>query len=52
MREFESYVFDGHASVMDGSMGILPRRLMVDDDDLSRAQTLLRDGLEAAAPDL
>jgi hypothetical protein len=38
----ESVVFDTHASVMDGSMGFLPRRLMVPDQDFARAQTLLR----------
>ena len=38
----ESVVFDAHASVMDGSMGILPRRLMVADEDYPRAQALLR----------
>jgi hypothetical protein len=38
----ESIVFDAHASIMDGSMGILPRRLMVSDDDAARAETLLR----------
>ena len=43
----ESVVFDAHASVMDGSMGFLPRRLMVLDEDLARAETLLR----AAVPD-
>ena len=43
----ESVVFDAHASVMDGSMGFLPRRLMVTDEDFSRAETLLR----AAVPD-
>ena len=34
--------FDTHASVMDGSMGFLPRRLMVLDEDFDRAQKLLR----------
>jgi hypothetical protein len=38
----ESVVFDTHASVMDGSMGFLPRRLMVLDEDFDRAQKLLR----------
>lgn len=38
----ESVVFDAHASVMDGSMGFLPRRLMVGDDDFARADALLR----------
>jgi len=40
-------VFDAHASVMDGSMGFLPRRLMVLDEDFARADTLLR----TAVPD-
>ncbi len=43
----ESVVFDGNASVMDGSMGFLPRRLMVLDEDFSRAEALLR----AAVPE-
>jgi hypothetical protein len=43
----ETVVFDTHASVMDGSMGFLPRRLMVTDEDFSRAESLLR----AAVPD-
>ena len=43
----ESVVFDTHASVMDGSMGFLPRRLMVLDEDFARADTLLR----TAVPD-
>ena len=43
----ESVVFDAHASVMDGSMGFLPRRLMVLDEDFARAETLLR----AAVPE-
>ena len=44
----ESVVFDTHASIMDGSMGFLPRRLMVADDDFSRAQALLRDAVPEA----
>jgi hypothetical protein len=38
----ESVVFDTHASVMDGSMGFLPRRLMVLDEDFDQAEKLLR----------
>jgi hypothetical protein len=34
--------------VMDGSMGFLPRRLMVLDEDFSRAQALLREALPGA----
>ena len=37
----ESVVFDAHASVMDGSMGFMPRRLMVLDEDFDRAHKLL-----------
>jgi hypothetical protein len=44
----ESVVFDTHASVMDGSMGILPRRLMVTDEDFARAETLLRAAIPEA----
>lgn len=46
----ESVVFDGHMSVMDGSMVILPRRLMVADGEAERALTILRDAL-ASSPD-
>lgn len=44
-------VFDTHASVMDGSMGFLPRRLMVLDEDFDRAQALLRHAVPDAMPD-
>jgi hypothetical protein len=40
-------VFDENASVMDGSMGFLPRRLMVLDQDFATAERLLR----AAVPE-
>jgi hypothetical protein len=40
-------VFDGHMSVMDGSMVILPRRLMVADVDEARAAAILREALAA-----
>ena len=46
-----SLVFDGHASVMDGSLGILPRRLMVSDEDFPEAQQVLRDGLGPDHPE-
>ncbi len=41
----KSVVFDGHMSVMDGSMVILPRRLMVADDQAEEALAILRDAL-------
>lgn len=40
-------VFDEHASAMDGSIGAVPRRLMVADDDLAPARALLREAGEA-----
>jgi hypothetical protein len=45
-----SVVFDGNMSVMDGSLGILPRRLMVSEDDFVRAQMVLRSALPDATP--
>jgi hypothetical protein len=45
-----SVVFDAHASVMDGSMGFLPRRLMVSDDDAARAEALLRAAIPEHLP--
>jgi hypothetical protein len=41
----KAVVFDAEMSIMDGNLGILPRRLMVLDEDFDRAVTLLRDGL-------
>jgi len=40
-------LFDVHASVMDGSVIAIPRRLMVADEDADRARQILRDGLDA-----
>lgn len=34
-------VLDSHASAIDGSIGMVPRRLMVGDDDLTQARRLL-----------
>jgi hypothetical protein len=42
--KIESVVFDENASIMDGSLGILPRRLMVADEDFIRGQLVLREG--------
>lgn len=42
-------VADEHMSVMEGSLGVLPRRVLIDDDDWSVAVALLKDaGLEAS----
>jgi hypothetical protein len=43
-----SVVFDAQMSMTEGSVGILPRRLMVSDEDFSAAERLLREGLTDA----
>ncbi|MDE2462984.1 MAG: DUF2007 domain-containing protein [Alphaproteobacteria bacterium] len=45
-----SVVFDGHMSVMDGSMVILPRRLMVADADAEEARRLITVALAEPPP--
>lgn len=42
----ETLVFDGNMSIVEGSIGALPRRLMVADEDEAAARRLL----EAAEP--
>lgn len=37
------FVMDVHMSALEGSIGILPRRVMVRDQDLADAQVILRD---------
>jgi hypothetical protein len=45
-------VFDQHTSLIEGSIGVLPRRLMVADDDLSRARYLIKvEGQGALLPE-
>jgi hypothetical protein len=41
--EIHHMVLDQNMSVLEGSLGILPRRVLVADDDLKRARQLLRD---------
>jgi hypothetical protein len=36
-------VLDQNMSVLEGSLGILPRRVLVGDDEVSRARQVLRD---------
>ncbi|TWG63090.1 MULTISPECIES: DUF2007 domain-containing protein [unclassified Aminobacter] len=41
------FVADQNMSVIEGSLGILPRRVMVSEDDLEEARLLLKDaGIE------
>ena len=42
----ESIVLDVHTSVIEGSIGAIPRRLMVSDDDHARARRVLADAGE------
>jgi hypothetical protein len=46
----QSFRLDEQASSTDGSLGILPRRLMVADEDFGQAETILKDGLADEAP--
>jgi len=39
----ECVVFDGHTSILEGSLGVLPRRVMVLDEDWDAARRVLRD---------
>lgn len=50
--EIGHLVADAHISAVEGSIGILPRRLLVIADDLDRTRRLLREaGFAAALPD-
>lgn len=40
-RGVEAVVLDSHASIVEGSLGILPRRVMVADEDYDEARQLL-----------
>ena len=43
----DTLVLDSHASAVDGSIGAVPRRLMVASEDLSRARRVLAEAGEA-----
>lgn len=42
-EDIDCFEMDVNMSVLEGSIGILPRRLMVREGDLSRAQRVMRD---------
>ncbi len=47
-ENIQSFQMDVHMSVLEGSVGILPRRLLVADRDHFRAEAVLRDnGVDA-----
>ncbi len=41
--EIEYFVADTHMSILDGSVGILPRRIMVDGNKLTQARRLMQE---------
>lgn len=42
-EDIDCFVFDVHTSILEGSIGILPRRLMVAREDAFMARSILRD---------
>ncbi|HEU0223352.1 MAG TPA: DUF2007 domain-containing protein [Paracoccaceae bacterium] len=49
-EDIDCFVLDVHMSVLEGSLGILPRRVMVARRDLFLARAILRDhGIEVTA---
>jgi len=42
-EDIDCFQFDVYMSVLEGSIGIMPRRLMVGSRDLFRARAILRD---------
>ena len=42
-EDIEVFELDVHMSVLEGSIGIFPRRLMVRDEDLIAAERVMRD---------
>ena len=45
-QEIEAIVFDTHTSILEGSIGAIPRRLLVGNDDYETARRLLADAGE------
>ncbi|WP_042704156.1 DUF2007 domain-containing protein [Azospirillum sp. B506] len=43
----EAVVLDSHTSILEGSIGAIPRRLMVDAEDAAQAVRILREAGEA-----
>ncbi len=42
-EDIECFVMDVHMSVMEGSIGLFPRRMMVAREDAFRARAILKD---------
>jgi hypothetical protein len=50
-EDIECFDLDVHMSILEGSIGIMPRRLMVADSQLFRARAILKDN-EIDLPEL
>lgn len=46
-----SFLFDTHASIVQGSLGVLPQRLMVADEEYDEAVTILKTAGEWHEPE-
>ena len=44
----EAVILDGYTSVVEGSIGAIPRRLMVKDEDESRARATMKEAGDPA----
>ncbi len=44
----EAVILDAHTSIIEGSIGAIPRRLMVHEEDHRRARSVLAEAGEAA----
>ncbi len=42
-EDIECFVLDVHMSILEGSIGVMPRRMMVADAHLFRARAILKD---------
>ncbi len=53
-QEIEAFILDGHTSILEGSAGAIPRRLLVADPDYDAARRILANAgeIESRAPDL
>lgn len=51
-EEIAYFVADQHTSVMEGSVGFLPRRIMVDSNELERTRRIMQEaGLGGEIPE-
>jgi putative signal transducing protein len=50
-EQIEAFILDMNASVVEGSLGVLPRRLMVIDEDFESAENVVKVALLEAEQD-